>query len=90
VGATSFFQNCRNSSSASKSTDIPAIAQDFIKGFGFPAYLINDAFGVASNEVLFGRISTYFCKAVFQFFHAIQGLLEALLLGFAKLLNIFL
>jgi hypothetical protein len=60
------------------------------KSFGFPIYPINNALGVASNEVLFGRISTYFGKAGFQIFHAIQGFLEAPFLGFTKLLNIFL
>jgi hypothetical protein len=66
--ATILLQNCRNTSSTRKGTNIPAIVKDFFKGFGFPAYLINDAFGVASNKVLFRRISTYFCKAAFQFF----------------------
>jgi hypothetical protein len=68
VVATSLLQNCRNTSSAGESTDIPTIAQDLFKSFGFPAYPINNALGVASNEVLFGRLSTYFGKAGFQFF----------------------
>jgi hypothetical protein len=88
--ATSLLQNCRNTSSTRKGTNIPMIVQDFFKGFGFLAYSINEAFGVASNKVLLRRISTYFCKAAFQFFHAIQGFFEAPFLGFAKLLNIFL
>jgi hypothetical protein len=66
------------------------IAQDLFKSFGFPAYPINNALGVASNEVLLGRISTNFGKTGFQFFHAIQGFLEAPFLGFTKLLDIFL
>jgi hypothetical protein len=87
--ATSLLQNYRNTSSTSESTNIPAIAQDLFKSFGFPTYPINNTFGVASNRILFGRISTYFGKAVFEFSYAIQGLLEALFIGFAKLLNIF-
>jgi hypothetical protein len=90
VVTTSLLQDCCNTSSASESTNIPAIAQDLFKSFGFPAYPINNTFRVASNKILFGRINTYFGKAVFQFFHAIQGLLEAPFLGFTKLLNIFL
>jgi hypothetical protein len=90
VVATSLLQNCRNTSSASESTDIPTIAQDLFKSFGFPAYPINNTLVVTSNKILFGRISTYFGKAVFQFSYAIQGFIEAPLLGFAKLLNIFL
>jgi hypothetical protein len=66
--ATSLLQNCRNTSSTRKGTNIPAIVQDFFKGFGFPVYPINDAFGVASNKVLFRRISTYFCKSCFSIF----------------------
>jgi hypothetical protein len=65
--ATSLLQDSRNPSSARESTDIPTIAQDFFKSFGFPAYRINNALGVASNEVLFGRIGAYFGKADFQF-----------------------
>jgi hypothetical protein len=41
------------------------IAQALFKSFDFPVYPINNAFRVASNEVLFGRISTYFGKAGF-------------------------
>jgi hypothetical protein len=66
--ATSLLQNCRNTSSASKSTDIPTIAQDLFKIFGFPAYPINNTLGGASNKIFFGRISTYFGKTSFQFF----------------------
>jgi hypothetical protein len=75
---------------AEESTNISAIIQNFLKSFGFPVYPFNDAFGVASNEVLLRGVGTYLCKAVFQIFHAIQGFFEASFLGFAKLLNIFL
>jgi hypothetical protein len=88
--ATSLLQDSRNPSSAGESIDIPTIAQDFLKSFGFPAYPINNALGIASIEVLFGRIGAYFGKAGFQIFHAIQGFLKAPFLGFTKLLNIFL
>jgi hypothetical protein len=56
--ATSLLQDSRNPWSTGESTDIPTIAQDLFKSFGFPVYPINNALGVASNEVLFGRIST--------------------------------
>jgi hypothetical protein len=88
--ATSLLQNCRNPSSAGESTNVPAIAEDLFKSFGFPAYPINNTLGVTSNEFLFGIIITHSSKAGFQFSYAIQGFLEAPLLGFAKLLNIFL
>jgi hypothetical protein len=88
--ASSLLQNCRNPSSASESTNVPAITEEFFKIFGFPAYPINNTLGVTSNEILFGRISTHPGKDGFQFSYAIQGFLEAPLLGFAKLLNIFL
>jgi hypothetical protein len=58
--ATSLLQDSRNPSSAEESIDIPTIAQDLFKSFGFPVYPINNVVRVASNEVLFGRISTYF------------------------------
>jgi hypothetical protein len=90
VIASSLFQNSCNSPSAGESTNIPTIAQDFLESFGFPAYPLNDAFGVTSNEVLLRGISTYFCKAVFQIFHTSQEFFEAPFLGLAKLLNIFL
>jgi hypothetical protein len=66
--ATSLLQDSRNSSSARESTDIPTIAQNIFKCFGFPAYPINNALGVASDEVFFRRIGAYFGKAGFQFF----------------------
>jgi hypothetical protein len=66
--ATNLLQDSRNPSRAGKSTDIPAIAQDLFKSLSFPAYPINNALGVASNKILFGRISTYFGKVGFQFF----------------------
>jgi hypothetical protein len=88
--ATSLLQNCRNPSSANESTNVRTIAEDLFKSFGFPAYPINNTIGVISDIILFGRISTYSGKAVFQFSHAIQVFLEAPFLGFAKLLNIFL
>jgi hypothetical protein len=59
VVATSLLQNCRNTSSASESTNIPAIAQDLFKSFGFPAYPINNTFGVASNKILFGLFKSF-------------------------------
>jgi hypothetical protein len=90
VVATSLLRNCRNPSSASESTYVPTIGRDLFKSFGFPAYPINNTLGVTSNEVLFRRISTHPGKAGLQFSYAIQGFLEAPLLGFAKLLNIFL
>jgi hypothetical protein len=88
--ATSLLQDSRNSSSAGESTDFPTIAQDLFKCFGFPTYPINNALGVTSDEVFFRIIGAYFGEAGFQFFHAIQGFLEAPFLGFTKLLNIFL
>jgi hypothetical protein len=90
VVATSLLQNCCNPSSASESTDVPAIGQDLFKSFGFPAYPINNTLGVASNKISFRRISIYSGKAGFQISYAIQGFLEAPFLGFTKLLNIFL
>jgi hypothetical protein len=88
--ATSLLQKCRNPLSTGESTNVPAIAEDLFKSFGFPAYPINNTLRVTSNEILFGRISTQPGKAGFQFSYAIQGFLEAPLLGFVKLLNIFL
>jgi hypothetical protein len=87
--ATSLLQICCNPSSANESTNVPAIAEDLFKSFDFPAYPINNTLGVTSNEILFGRISTYSGKAGFQFSDAIQGFLEAPFLVFMKLLNIF-
>jgi hypothetical protein len=88
--ASSLLQDSCNSSSAGESTDIPTIVQNLFKCFGFPAYLINNALEVTSDEVFFRRIGAYFGKAGFQFFHAIQGFLEAPFLGFTEILNIFL
>jgi hypothetical protein len=88
--ASSLLQNSCDSPGTGESANISAIIQNFLKSFGFPAYPLNDAFRVASNEVILRGLGTNFCKAVFQIFHAVQGIFEASFLGFTKLLNIFL
>jgi hypothetical protein len=76
--------------SVGEGTNVPAITEDLFKSFNFSAYPINNTLGVTSNEIFFGRICTHLGKASFQFPYAIQGFFKASLLGFAKLLNIFL
>jgi hypothetical protein len=84
VFASSLLQNSCNSLGAGESTIIATVIQNFLKSFGFPAYPLNDAFRVASNEVLLRGVGTYLCKAVFQIFYAIQGFFKASFLGFAS------
>jgi hypothetical protein len=66
--ASSLLQNSCDSPGVRESTNISAIIQNFLKRFGFQAYPLSDAFGVASNEVLFRGVGTNFCKAVFKNF----------------------
>jgi hypothetical protein len=56
VITSSLLQNSCDSLGARESTNIAAVIQNFLKSFGFPAYPFNDAFGVASNEVLLRRV----------------------------------
>jgi hypothetical protein len=63
--ASSHLQNSYDSLGARESTNISTIIQNLLKSFDFPVYPLNNAFGVASDEVFLGRVGTNICKAVF-------------------------
>jgi hypothetical protein len=46
VITSSLLQNSCDSPSTEESTNIPAIAQDFLESYSFPTYPFNDALGL--------------------------------------------
>jgi hypothetical protein len=57
---------------------------------GLPTYPFNNAFGVASYEVFFGRVGAHVGETGFYFLHTVQGFFKASFLGCAKFFNVFL
>jgi hypothetical protein len=90
VFTSSLLQNGCDSPGTEESTNISTVIQNFLKIFGFSAYPLNDAFGVASNKVLLRGVGTNFCKTTFSNFLRSPMIFEASFLGLVKLLNIFL
>jgi hypothetical protein len=63
---------------------------EFPQKLWLPGYPLNNALGVASNEVFLRGVGTNFCKAVLPIFHTVQRFFEVSFFGLAELLNIFL
>jgi hypothetical protein len=63
-----FLQNSCNSPRTRERTDVPAVAQNFFKSFGFATDPLNYALRIASYEVVFARVRAHVGEASFYLF----------------------